>query len=946
MKNKLGFDVIDENLYSQLFPSFPRAAINADGERRVRDQYANFGVDLPPTMPDYPRHDWSLPKLQGETLYEHFEAMAKQFAGPYDAKMRNLCRQGLPTPPLVSRIVKQAGWTRYAADGVTTVSHPLEDCFVFDCETFVTAGNFPIIAIAASTSAWYIWLDAALVNPELTYEPTLYSLGGGKLGIGHNVSFDSLRSVESHWLDTPANETRNYFFDTMSAHIVMAGYAGPQRWVANVPNPPAWAESGCENSLLACYNFYCQPETPLTPAAKEIRDIFVKATDIYLIFEWLDECLTYAIADVSYTFELFKVIYNRFRLKRPSWTSLAGFLHQSAHNLPVVDDWFAWIGRVEAKLEEFEAEIDHIGRQMSSELIDRFAKFWQATGLDQAAITSTHNEMLESLKKGEQPEQLSRLMVDEWLAMMLCPWTGREQLDWAIKPRARKHKGMPEWYRNLLDTDKIGRANRYLHLLLKLRYRPEDIGDSDPGFPVFWAGQAAKWCYRRDGRVLPVLKPGTEDERGQVLLAKDFQQLFANNVLVSDNGEMGNLALDRAMTITYWVSCRERTMSQIVHRSEYRTRDGITGQCNVIAPDLVPLGTVSGRGVSPLWLTVTDLSPKKRKKIGVELKSRIQAPPGKVILNADMSAQELRVGSIYADSVAPRQNHTDRRQLGYIGASLMSYGVLAGNKEAGTDSHSQLAKAVGIDRDTAKVLAYALLYGAGVKTVAETIQSYYRSKFQPASWEYCQQKAREVIQLRKGTTLEKWGHIYHGGTDSACFTLLGELASKPYPKTTVLGNTLTAPLCPANVGREYATGRTNWGIQSAARDQGDCVMVAFHWLCQQHGINARIIFLIHDEYVALCDECDQEIAVWLLNVAHLWTWALTNERLDIHDMSTEGLWFDDVISQKCLRKQADYSTQTPSNPDEVIPPGKLYTKWQLPELNEKAISLAPHLYHK
>lgn len=937
MKNKLGFDVISDDLFLQLFPGRSRATLSGDAQRRIEDHYANFGVKLPPTIPPYPDFDWKLPQLQGNDMLSHFEAMAEAFAGPYDKKISDLLRRGLPKPPTLSHVAKQAGWTRYqcVADGsylVESVAHPLEDCFVFDCETFVKGGNFPIIATLASAEAWYIWLDPSMVK-DVDYEPNLYPLGGGKLGIGHNVNFDSLRSVESHWLDVPVGQTRNYFFDTMSAHIVMSGYSGPQRWAGRVPNPPSWAKTGCPNSLLSCYNFYTFPEKPLTDGDKEVRNIFVDGT-LEAIKAKLDDCLRYALLDVVYTFELFSVVYPRFHKKRPTWTALAGFLLQSAHNLPVVDDWFDWIDRVEAKLAEYEADIDATGRKMAEQIIAKFESLWPEYNLE---AWKQHNEYLSVLQSGDTSK-----LPQAWLDLMLDPWLGVDQLKWEIKPRSKKLRGKPEWYRKL--PDELGRANRYLHLLLKLVYRPDDIDDSHPGFPVIWAGQTLKWAYVRDGEVISVEKPGSDGEVGQVLLAKDFKEHFHTGRLVSSNGDIGRYALDRAMAVSYWVSCRQRVFSQIVAQSEYKTRDGITGTCNVIAPDLVPLGTVSGRGVSPLWLTVTDLSPSKRTKLGVELKSRIQAPPGKVLINGDMSAQELRLGANYADSLAPKAFYDDPRQAGYVGSSVMSYGVLAGNKEEGTDSHSQLAKAVGIDRNTAKVVAYALLYGAGLKTVANTIKSYFRSIGQNISYDYCLAKAREVMKLRKGHTESYDSFIYDGGTDSHCFTKLGHLASQPYPRTTILGNTLTAPLCPANVGRDFATGRTNWGIQSAARDQGDCIMVAFHWLCQQHGVNARIIFLIHDEYVGIVDECDKELAIWLLNVAHLWTWALTAERLEIYDMATEGLWFDDVIAQKALRKEATYSTQTPSNPDEVIPPGEVFTKWDLPKFNQMAIDRAPHLY--
>ena len=52
----------------------------------------------------------------------------------------------------------------------------------------------------------------------------------------------------------------------------------------------------------------------------------------------------------------------------------------------------------------------------------------------------------------------------------------------------------------------------------------------------------------------------------------------------------------------------------------------------------------------------------------------------------------------------------------------MAHTILSGSKAKGTDAHSALATAVGIDRDTAKGVGFAMLYGAGVRTIGNTIK--------------------------------------------------------------------------------------------------------------------------------------------------------------------------------------------------------------------------------
>jgi len=952
--NQLGYSVISDSLYAQLFPGFDRAVLTPPAEQRVRDHYATYGVALPPAMPTPIECDWQLPKLQGPDLRSHFEAMAAGLgAADYDRRARALVDMELPAMPSSDTLRIQPGWTRYSSVAdtneltVASVPYPLEDDFVFDSETLVVRGNFPIIATAASSKAWYIWLHPALVSQAsskpgdevLAYQHEFYPLGHGKLAVGHNVSFDSSRSVESHDLDTPLGADgqplpRNVFLDTMSMHIVTSGFSGPQRWADGAKergeSVPPWAHKGCKNSLVACYNFYCWPETPLGAQDKELRMIFVEH-DLPYIAERLLELLEYALLDVQYTWELFKSLYPRMRQRRPSLTSLAGLLQQSAHNLPVVDNWFEWVATVEAKLTEIELAIDKTGRDTAAQVIAE----WQVLGL----TIAQHNALLKVLDGFSSPatvcaqHDVSEDTLASWQKLMADPWLGHGKLDWAIKPRARKNRGQPEWYRNM-PAD-MGRTSRLLHLLSKIEFTP---ADSDQAYPVFFADR--KWCYLdADGRKRLVTKPETETG-GAVLFAKDFAKHFESGDLRC-NGPNADVISKLAGSITYWVSIRGRVMSQMLSVGKYRRKDGRVGTCNVVAPDLTPYGTVSGRGVSPLWLTVADLKAKHKHKVGVETKSRIQAPPGKTFVQADFSAQELRIGAVYADAIAAKESLSDSSQLGFIGSNMMSQGVYSGNKELGTDPHTMLAKSNGVSRDLAKTIAYALLYGAGRKTIASAIR--WEDKDYPKSLI----KADAVIAYRKGIK-SRHSNVYTGGSDSAAFTFLAELAAQPYPQTQLLKCRLTEPLCPANCGNDFQTGRVNWGIQACARDQGDCIIVAYDWLCRKHGLNSRALWLHHDELLCIADEEDEDVCTWLLNVAHCWTWAFLHESVELYDMCTVGIFFDDSFSQKCFRKSHDTKTASVSNTNEHMPDGRLYLESDLPACNTATLALArtvcPELY--
>lgn len=936
-KNVLGFDTISPSLYKQLFPSHKRAVLTLDAERRVRSHFTQFGIDLDAVeMPPTPDFDWQLPKLQGGTLRAHFESMGRQFAEPYDNRARALIAAGLPERPHGHQIAMQPGWTRYTWAGLTLlmeqVDCPQEDAFVYDCETLVVRGGMPIIATAASSEAWYCWLHPALVNLSVPYEHKLFPLGYGKLGIGHNVSYDSQRSVEGHSMDPPPGKTLNVHFDTMSAHIVCNGFSGPQRWVTRTKgHVPGWAAQGCANSLIACYNFHTWPDVPLEGADKELRNIFVEH-DLPYIRERLVELLDYALLDVQYTFELFAVLYRKVRQKRPSWVALAGMLQQSAYVLPIVDNWFEWIGGVEAELARREAEVSDLGHKLANELIDSFKRL--------AVPMLEHNAMLEALSTGASLSNLAAMTslseapLRKWHELMTCPWLGRTQLNWWIKPKARKNKGLPEWCRGGIGD--MGKSSRLLHLLLKLQW-------TEPGHkpaPITWAGgKTGKWQYTAaDGKPTTVLSPVTEGAM-TVLLTKDLADQF-------ESGQISSAADDEAaglhktiMSMSYWISVRNRVMSQTVTEGAHSyAKDGTPILHKVIAPDLTVHGTVSGRGVSPLWLTVADCSAYHKHKLGVELKSRVQPPPGKVFVQADFSAQELRIAAVMADRIAARSAHDDTSQLGYVGSCVLSHGTIAGNKEAGTDPHTMLSKALGISRGIAKTCMYAMIYGAGVKTVANAIF------WEKRDYDESIRLAKAAIEFKRGKKASKYSPVWVGGSDSAAYTMLDLLGSVSVPSTMLLGNQLTAPMCPVHCGGDFKTGRTNWGIQSTARDQADCLSVAYSWLCRAHGINSRVIWLHHDEFVCYANEEDAEVCAWLLNVAHAWTWAYTHEVCEIYDMSTVGVFFDDVMIQRCFRKAANLNTNTPTNLAERMPDGRTLLDKDMPEFNIRAVRLAPRLY--
>ncbi|WP_246806140.1 DNA polymerase [Ensifer sp. ENS10] len=90
--------------------------------------------------------------------------------------------------------------------------------------------------------------------------------------------------------------------------------------------------------------------------------------------------------------------------------------------------------------------------------------------------------------------------------------------------------------------------------------------------------------------------------------------------------------------------------------------------------------------------------PSSRSPFGHECRELFYATAGKLLVGCDADALELRDLAGYMAAYD---------QGAYIKT------VLEGKKEDGTDMHTQNAKALGCDRDTAKTWFYAFIYGSG-----------------------------------------------------------------------------------------------------------------------------------------------------------------------------------------------------------------------------------------
>jgi DNA polymerase gamma 1 len=900
-KTELGYPVLSDELHCRIFGKETPKKMSRLEMQRAENLLKEFDIATPV---DYPDHLYDgplpLPNLKGGNLTAHFEEIAKDQVGEYKelADVYAVCT--LPEIPPRTELVFKPGWTRYTKVRgkwkTESVPYPLEKAFTFDTETYVHGGAFPIIGTALSAKAAYIWLASELIDPSIPEDQwdqhSLIPIGENRFVVGHNISYDRVRAREGYSLDRTKPE--NFYFDTLSAHIGVSGLASGQRWLyvlagkdpenltdeekRKLRYAPKWLDEGSTNSLVATYNFHVyevrkffgDDVQPLGAGDKAVRDIFVSATHLSQIRQMLTDAVDYAVKDAFYTAELFQALWPKYVDATPSLTALCGHYHLNGSIVPLVPDWEDWIKNVERVFDEHNKEMTKLCQDLVWTYYDEWREHYFA-----------------------EPG-----MVEAWVAK--DPWLS--QLNWEVKTVKGKYAHIPKWVRPFIkDPDEhIGVKSDLSHLLLKLTWEGSPmIKTEDKG-----------WCYHdEEGALVKIPHPkGTGANVGGVL-SKDFVDDMKVGRLNSDLPE-AKRALEIANAVSYWTSVRKRVMDRIfLPVANPHGEDAL-----VTLPEILCHGTVTRRTVESLMVTMCST---KNWRIGTELKSRVQAPDGWKIVGADFDGQEMQIASIYSD----------KWEGGHVGCSPFGYNVLSGSKEAGTDPHSALAKLAGVDRDTAKIAGFAVLYGAGVRAV----QTYIRRKYPEKSPTEVKNFAYRILEGKKGKLRNG---LYEGGSDSGCFNFMEEIAMRSrVPQLPCLGTKISTAMRPAAVGDDFKTGRVNWTIQSSGAEILSIMLTAVHWLTAEYKIPARFVLSIHDEIWFMTPERYAEQFAVLFQIAHMYTWSLFHSAVGIPDLPLSRAYFSSVAIDERLRKSPKEKTVTLSNEKGADEPfGAEYSMMELSEI--------------
>lgn len=925
--NDIGVQQLSDHVYNQVFLNAPKPPdpelVSLSKNHLARHDLLGKSQEAAEPIA------FNMPQLQGRTLDEHFYKLGMDSSEPYLSYAKTYAATHSPQMP--RKWIKRSGWTKYNSDGTwEPVDAPNEKMLTFDTEVMWKEHSFAVMACAVSPDAWYAWISPWLLG-ESDSEVHLIPLGDPsepRIIVGHNIGYDRARVLEEYDM----KQSCNFFIDTMSLHVAVNGMCSQQRptWMRHKKNKDLrdkiandsdsvelaallenkmlseeeeelWVGRSSINSLRDVAKFHCDVSID-----KAQRDHFGEL-DKEGILHKLEELLDYCAADVAITHRVYRKILPNYLDVCPHPVNFGALRHLSSVILPVNESWEEYIASAEST---YHRRLDDVQKK----LVDLSE---------------------EALKVKNEPETY---MNDPWLRQL--DWSGQEvkmakgkRKNDPPRPAARqKLPGMPQWYKDLFP-----KSNGPINLTVRSRTAPLLLKLAWNGFPLVWSEKFG-WTFKvpRDqvaqlGNQPVVLCDMSEEKNPELRddlkhtyyklphkdgpharctnpLAKGYSQFFDRGNLTSQYA-LAKEALDANSSCSYWISARDRIMSQMVVyendvRNDKSKRDETGKKLGFILPQVIPMGTITRRAVENTWLTASNA---KENRVGSELKAMIRAPPGYVFVGGDVDSQELWIASLIGDA-----------QFQLHGGNAIGFMTLEGSKAAGTDMHSRTASILGISRNDAKVFNYGRIYGAGVKFAATLLRQFNPTMSEKETYDVATNLYKETKGARTTRRVLNEDPFWRGGTESFVFNKLEEFADQERPRTPVLGAGITEALMRRFINKgSFLTSRINWAIQSSGVDYLHLLIISMDYLIRLYNIGARLAITVHDEIRYLVKDEDKYRAALALQVANVWTRAMFSEQVGINDLPQSCAYFSAVDIDHVLRKEVNMDCVTPSHPHKI-----------------------------
>lgn len=1025
--NELNIQMLSRSLYEQLFPPH-RSKKNYRAMEHARAELRKHG--LPGKLQRVPDVDLRLPKLLKNDLEKHFYELGVRQSAPYKKLVDELVQ---PVPQMPDSWELAAGWTKYVAGAApVAVDYPEEEAIVFDVEVCCKEGENPVLATAASNSAWYCWVSADLCRETKKVRKNNFhdyttreliplesgpkakstaasALSKPKVVVGHHVSYDRARVKEQYWL----SRTGARFLDTMSLHTCISGVTSTQKMMLKsgaAQNESWYHTTSLNNSLKEVYRFYTGDEL-----AKEERDTFAtgELRDVRDNFQAL---VAYCARDVRATHQVLRQVWPLFLDRFPHPVTLAGILEMSTCYLPVNRNWRRFVQDAQDTFDDLDTEAKFLlSRQADKtcqllhedkykEDVWMWDQKWSVKKLalkkQKPATKKRRSEIAETAEAARAARESLRTNWDsdefdgDRMAQLEKCFPFLRETEQRLPAVIPHLAGYPEWYRVLCHPPKgddwrpgpnqastslksvpkllsltwnlmplhhireygwcyfapfetdirlpekeaaIFPLRTFFEYFLRVRHKcvafdelvdkPKLCADLELELLREWSGsQRANMPY---GLIKLRHKDGDELNVGNPL-SRDFINKFSDLEISSGNPNVRRIFLvNRQMT--YWKNNRDRIENQMVVwlRGFELPQELRTYNLGVILPQVIVCGTLTRRAVESTWMTASNADDEK---VGSELRSMIQAPPGYSLVGADVDSQELWIAGLVGDAYMAKEH----------GCTAFGWMTLSGQKADGTDMHSMTARTMGISRSAAKVINYARIYGAGIGFMERLLKQFIPG----VSNEDANAKVRLMFQTTKGRrwyklkphvlpALEARNHMrssaqrlcqlygmsvdelfepptWRGGSESAMFNSLEKIACSAGPRTPFLQARMSKAVEPSEPGDTHQmTTRINWVVQSSAVDFLHLMLVCMRWLLDSR---TRFCLSFHDEVRYLVPDEHKYEAALALHVTNLLVRSFFARRVGMRDLPQSVAFFSAVEVDKVLRKDAHSDCISPSNP--------------------------------
>lgn len=588
--NMLGFTCLGKKPFEHIFgygPVEPYNPVKLES-RRLKE---------PQPFPDKPLPD--IPKLPyGNDIEEYFAIVAQNHFDHWKIDQRTELLLSISKADILTlkshipEFVKQTRanvWTRIDLDGkITEIGQFEPTVSVFDTETFVLGSdcNSPIVAQALGISsdgrpALYMWLHECF-DKNIKYKPTKVSVGRNKMLIAHNASFDRMKVLETYALEQPDN----IYLCTMAMMQLVGGVDASQRWALNVdPLRNFRAQQiqaiGCKLGLVPSYEFMLKKSLP--EGAKEPRSVFVKAKSFSEFREKRQLILEYSMLDVIYNLELFQAVYPEFLKQSNHKAILAGQSIIIDSVVPHISDWDEWVERCDLEYEKTEKRIFDLLLPYVTEVHDK----WLKDGIISDPLKSLNWDYVRPYR-----HRKDKPLPDDWelRAKWFEPW----------------RKG------------KIKLKGKDIGILLQCEYLHEGLWR-----PVLFTNKD-KFHIEHLGKVVKLPNRKNPGENFGNILGSDGYYFATKTEPELRSTLLPDYVFHRVLKLV------DKTSTYVGFRNRVGEQNKLNG---IVACQVNPAGTVSGRSVSSLYNTLP--AHWDEPKIMSEIKMTSQCPEGYVFVGGD-----------------------------------------------------------------------------------------------------------------------------------------------------------------------------------------------------------------------------------------------------------------------------------------------------------------------